>query len=47
MKPKQKTLVPMTYERRVSVYARQNHQDELRPTPAQRRRLAKKMRRAQ
>ena len=45
--PKQKPLVPMTPERRAAVYARTNHQDVLRPTPAQARRIRKAARKAQ
>lgn len=44
--PKQKILVPMTPEHRRAVYARTNHQTVLRPTSAQRRRLAQKERAA-
>lgn len=45
--PKQKILVPMTPEHRSAVYSRTNHQDVLRPTPAQRRRIRKAARKAQ
>jgi hypothetical protein len=44
---KQKILKPMAPERRADVYARTNHQDVFRPTPAQRRRIRKAARRAQ
>jgi len=36
----------MTYDQRVAAYRRDNRQQEFKPTPAQRRRLIKKMRHA-
>jgi len=47
MKPKQKTLVPMTNAARIRAYARQNGQTgKFRPTGAQQRRIKKAARKA-
>lgn len=42
---KQKQLLPMLNDRRAAVYRRTNGQETFRPTPAQRRRLARHERR--